>query len=581
MLNKLTPLNLLVNLTLMIKGKKAEKAYLQGADDLEETQKRVLFDILRKQAKTDFGKKYNFSSITSVAQFRKTVPIHEYEALRPWIESQNNTGAKAICSEEPKFYSVTSGTTGVPKYVPVLESTMKAHKRTSDLFFYYLWKDRDALFDGKILGIVSPAVEGYMPNSGSPRGSTSGQIYKGIPKIVQSKYVVPVEVFAIEDYDLKYLLILRLGMVHEDLSYISTANPSTIVRLMKLMRTHWNDLVQDISSGGFFRWNELSEEVQKAVVGKLEANPGRAEDLETLHVDHDTVRLKHIWPDLQAVGVWTGGNSHVFFQQLKNEFSRKTLIRDLGYLSTEFRGSVPVKRDSNSGIPTFLDNFYEFIEESAFERGEMNFLGVHELRLGRRYYVFVTTDAGLYRYNMNDIVETTDFFHKVPMIRFVQKGKGVTNITGEKVYESHIISAVTQAEEKLGLKSNFYMAVADEHKSQYSLFYEPCPMDRAKLYSCWSQFQKIYEDSLRNINIEYESKVKSGRNSAGDFRILMPETFEMFKIFHLQRGQREGQFKTVLLQYKRDMHFEFEPFVEESPIAGKIESIFADQSFNG
>ena len=61
---------------------------------------------------------------------------------------------------------------------------------------------------------------------------------------------------------------------------------------------------------------------------------------------------------------------------------------------------------------------------------------------GRRYYVLFTTAAGLYRYFMNDLVEVTGFFHRTPLLRFVQKGKGVTSLTGEKLYEAQAIEAV-------------------------------------------------------------------------------------------------------------------------------------------
>ena len=77
-------------------------------------------------------------------------------------------------------------------------------------------------------------------------------------------------------------------------------------------------------------------------------------------------------------------------------------------------------------------------------RGPRDVLGrSDELEAGQRYYVLITTASGLYRYFMNDLLEVTGFFHRTPLLRFVQKGKGVTNLTGEKLYEAQMIESVS------------------------------------------------------------------------------------------------------------------------------------------
>ena len=91
---------------------------------------------------------------------------------------------------------------------------------------------------------------------------------------------------------------------------------------------------------------------------------------------------------------------------------------------------------------------------------------------GRDYYVIITTDAGLYRYAMNDIVRVTGHFEQTPTLRFVQKGKGVTSITGEKLYEGQVIEAVNGALEALDLSASFFVALAECEESRYRLLVE-------------------------------------------------------------------------------------------------------------
>ena len=74
---------------------------------------------------------------------------------------------------------------------------------------------------------------------------------------------------------------------------------------------------------------------------------------------------------------------------------------------------------------------------------------LHELQKGKRYCPYVTTMAGLYRYNMNDLVEVGDFFEQTPTVHMIQKVNGIVTITGEKLHERQFIAAVREAEQRI------------------------------------------------------------------------------------------------------------------------------------
>lgn len=549
--------NTLMEMRVRSEGARLFEALEAAAQDVEQTQFEVLKRILEDHKETYFGKIHKFNMIESLADFRKFVPVHDYETLRSWMDSQDLTGRPTINPDLPSFYAMTSGTTGKPKFIPVLKTSLRSHKHTTNLFIYRVMKDRPDVLKGHILAIVSPAIEGYRPDSGASYGSTSGHMYQGMPKLVRKKYIVPPAVFSIEDYDLKYQLILRLALRYRDVSYLSTANPSTIVRLVKLLNSNWPQLYKDLREGGFSRMDELTNDQRRSLVGRLGAKRVWAEELNTLYQKNGKLRIQDVFPTLQAVGCWTGGSCAIFFEQLKSEFPPQTLVRDIGYLSSEFRGTVPISSHTNAGVPTFRDYFFEFVEKNNWEADRQEFIGLGQLQDKKQYYIFVTTDSGLYRYNMNDIVEVDGFFHKAPLLRFVQKGKGVTNITGEKLYESQVIYSLQRAENTLGLSSSFYTMICDPERAVYRLVYEPKIETVEKTVALKEEIVSNIETALNEVNIEYEVKRKSARLLPLELMVLKPGTFEEFKKFCLKQGQRESQFKIIALQYKKDIKFNF------------------------
>ncbi len=525
----------------------------------KEVQHMRLMKIIRRNEKTGYGKAHNFESIKSVEDFRKCVPVNDYEDLRPWIEREDQTNEHVLTQETPLRYAVTSGTTGKPKFVPVLESTLKRQRLIQHLFVYKMLKAAPKLLDGKIFSIVSPSVEGYLTESGRPYGSTSGHMYESIPRLIQRKYVIPPKIFSIEDYDLKYRTILRLAIQDRDITFVSTANPSTLARLAKLFRETGLKLINDLAMGSFSDIDKLNHAQKKSLLSRMKADPQRASELKRIWDEKKgLVQLKDIWPNIQAVACWTGGSSSIFLDQIKNEFANETLIRDLGYLSSEFRGTIPFSDHTNAGLPTFRSHFLEFVERDTWDSGKEIFVGLHELQHSKQYYIFVSSDFGLYRYNMNDIVEVDGFFNKTPLLKFIQKGKGVTNITGEKLYENQVLIAVDQAENSTRLNSTFFIMLANETESRYELFYEPFEEKISLSHELKTTFSRKLDSILRELNIEYDVKRSSDRLKAMEVIVLRPGTYEEFKKHSVFRGQREGQFKIVALQYKKDLSFPFE-----------------------
>jgi len=172
----------------------------------ETQQNSVLKSLLEKNKDTVIGKKYGFADLNSYEDYNKSVPVHTYEMLREYIEKQEETKKLYLTYNNPFMYAQTSGTTDKPKLIPIFDETVKNYKKSQCVSTYAQYKEAPSMFEGKILAIVSPATEGKL-ESGIPYGSLSGLLYKNIPKIIRSKYVLPYEIFDLQDYDEKYFLI--------------------------------------------------------------------------------------------------------------------------------------------------------------------------------------------------------------------------------------------------------------------------------------------------------------------------------------------------------------------------------------
>ena len=220
-------------------------------------------------------------------------------------------------------------------------------------------------------------------------------------------------------------------------------------------------------------------------------------------------------------------------------------------MSSEFRGTVNLDIKNEIQVPTINENFFEFVERDEWGSEEPFFLMLHEIELNKDYYIFVTTQNGLYRYFINDIIRVTGKYHSTPTIKFIQKGDGVISLTGEKLYEDQVNIAVLKVINKYNLKIKFYVMVAYSQELKYRLYIQ-------------QPFKSVYaqelEQEISRLNIEYMEKRKSGRLMPLEVVCVKNETAEEFKKYNLDKGQREGQFKLIRLLSDKDCDFNFNKF---------------------
>jgi hypothetical protein len=255
------------------------------------------------------------------------------------------------------------------------------------------------------------------------------------------------------------------------------------------------------------------------------------------------------WPELAAVGCWKGGTVGAYLAKFDTLFPQGLPVRDLGYYATELRGSVPLSDEGDAWTIAVGTNVLEFhpAEDARAPEGR-ELLTVDQLQVGRRYFVYVTNASGLYRYEMNDIVEVTGHDHATPLIRFVQKGKGVVSFTGEKLYEVQVIAAVEQALAALRGRYHFIAAVAELVDSTSPRLVFLIEFADPIADHDGSALVDHLDAALGEENDEYRTKRKSLRYGPPIIRMVRSGEFDRYRRRMVETGQRaDGQFKILRL----------------------------------
>jgi hypothetical protein len=529
-----------------------------------QAQERLLREILGRNADTEFGRRHGFAGITTMPEFQKRVPIASYEDLEPFIKAEMSGQPNQLTKDPPVLFTTTSGTTGARKYIPMTREGKNAKSHLTWLWLCGLYRDHPGIVGGRILSVVSPEVESHAP-SGVPCGAESGHAYRTMPGPVRSMYTAPYGVFAIEDYEAKYYTLLRLA-VGQDISLIATVNPSTIVLLADRLARHTESIIRDVRDGSLSPDVAVPAELRSSL--HLRPDPERARRLEQAAASVDgRLRPGLAWPTLAAVGCWKGGTVGAYLAKFGELFPQEPPVRDLGYYATELRGSVPLQDEGDAGVTAVGTNVLEFHpagEDRTPEGREL--LSLDQLEVGQRYFVYVTNASGLYRYDMNDIVEVAGHHGRTPLIRFIQKGKGVVSFTGEKLYEVQVIAAVDQALAPLRGRYHFIAAVAELVDGTVPRLVFLVEFDDGVAGHDGPGLVDRLDSALGEQNEEYQTKRKSLRYRPPVIRLVRSGEFDRYRRRMVETGQRaDGQFK--VLRLTSDTSFAAE-FAADSDLVG-------------
>ena len=518
-----------------------------------ETSCETLRNILSYNKNTVYGKEHNFEYILDaqtndelIERYRKKLKPGEYENFRPYVDRQLSGEHNVLVPGRPFMYATTSGTTAKPKFLPMSWEYKKISHRISNMWFWILSRNPN-LVGGKFLVVVSPAIEGYT-KEGVPVGSISGYTQASASEMLKKKIADPYYLAEITDYTARYYAMMRMAIEQQDVSFILTANPSTITELLKNAEEFYDDYVDDIEHGTLSTKVKIDDSIRERLATRIKPNPKRAAELRALKEKYGHPLPKHYWPNFAALNTWKCGNTQIYIDKFIDAFPKDIQHIEIGYFASECRFGMPFD-GTNWTVPFAQFHFFEFVEESELDSPNPHFKLLHELEEGKNYCPYITTINGLYRYNMNDLLVAGPKYRNTPTIHMIQKINGIVSITGEKLYEQQFIDAVHKAERKKSLKTKFFAGFADVDKSRYDFFYE---FDKPVDQKTADEFSEMVDDTLQNVNTEYAAKRQSLRLKEPKTFRLIGDSFRAFKKESLSKGMRDGQFKIVHLMQNQE-----------------------------
>ncbi|MCE9534705.1 MAG: GH3 auxin-responsive promoter family protein [Planctomycetes bacterium] len=527
-----------------------------------EIQQKLLQEILSVQANTAYGRDHAFSSIQTIEDYRRQVPINPYENLAPYIQRMMKGETDALVSD-PKvlMFALTSGTTAARKHIPITQAYLDDYRRGWNIWGLTAMREHPAIKLRPVMQLVGDPEE-YRTEAGIPCGNLSGFTAQVQKRIIRFLYSVPAITGKISDAATRYYLALRFSIPRR-VGMLSAANPSTLVALARVMDLEKENLIRDIAEGTLNAKLELPAPIRELLTRKAKKNVELAKKLEEFVRRDGALLPSAVWPsDSILLGCWTGGSVGPYLRQLPRYYA-DTPVRDIGLLASEGRFSIPLQDSSSAGVLDITSHYYEFIPEREIDSTKPLVLGAHELQEGGSYYILPTTKSGLYRYHISDLIRVTGFHERTPLIEFLGKGNRFANLTGEKLSEHHVTQAMDRVSRAIRQPVSAYTLAPcwDDSQPFYGLFLEESDVMNADLLR---QFVESLDRTLGEQNIEYAAKRVSGR--------LGPVRVEVLPTGSWQRWDRERLAKSggSAEQYKHPCLIGDVNFKQSMPVMREI-----------
>lgn len=552
---------LLINLVMGIVGRIELIRLNIASRNPRKAQEKTLRKMLYLSKDTVYGREHHFAEILDAktdielyARYQQYVHKQDYEKLRPYVNRAKMGAPDILFPGHPVMYATTSGTTAEPKWIPITKHYLKRiYGKMTRLWLFNFIRHRQMVFSGSVVIIVGKAVEGRALD-GTVFGSVSGLTRKDVPQFIKKHYAFSSSVYDIPDYNARYYAIMRLS-IEQDVTMLVTANPSTIVEMQHNAIEYYDKYVEDIENGTISKDLDIPLHIRQELEAELKPNPKRAAELRRLKEQYYTPLPRHYWPNLQTLSTWKCGNTKVYLDKFQGSFPDHICHQEIGYFSSECRfGFVMDEGIDTTLFPHF--HYYEFIAEEDLDNPNPRFWQLYELEEGKRYSPIVTTYAGLYRYDVSDLVEVGPKYLGTPTIHMVQKVNGIVNITGEKLQENQFMTSVQNAEKELDMPTKFSIAFADVERSTYHFYFEFANQQTSQEDA--ERFAAVVDTELKNMNIEYEAKRDSLRLKQPITHRLRSNAFDQFKQASIADGSgRDGQFKLNLLLQDEKRHAKF------------------------
>lgn len=443
------------------------------------TQERLFKEIIQKASKTQFGRDHGFDTIHSHMDFVRNVPIRDYEQIKDYVEKVVEGKEDVLWPGKPIYFAKTSGTTSGAKYIPITKESIKNQVEASrNAILNYIYETGNSDFvNGRWIFLQgSPMLQ---EKNGIKLGRLSGISAHYVPNYLQKNRLPSWETNCIDDWEAK----------------VDTIVEETVSENMTLI-------------AGIPSWVQMY--------------------FEKLHEKTDQ-EIGSLFPNFQLF-IYGGLNYEPYRAKFENLIGRKVDSIELFPASEGFFAYQDSQKEK--GMLLLLDSgiFYEFVRaDEHFDEGAKR-ITIKDVEIGINYVMIVSTDAGLWAYNLGDTVQ----FISLNPYKVIVSGriKHFLSAFGEHVIAKEVEEAMQQAIAATDARINEFTVAPQINPAKDGLPYHEWLIEFENEPSQMGKFIKTLDTSLQKQNSYYFDLI--------DGKILQP-----LKITQIQKGGFQEYMKSI------------------------------------
>ena len=443
-----------------------------------ETQQKVFHSLISEARSTQFGKDHDFININSHEEFVKRVPIRDYEALKPYIEKVVAGESDVLWKGKPLYFAKTSGTTSGAKYIPITKESMPGHIEAakSAILLYIHQTGNTQIVSGKMIFLQgSPVLE---TKNGIQLGRLSGIVAHYVPKYLQKNRLPSWETNCIEDWETKVNTIVQ-ETISEDMTVIAGI-PSWV-------QMYFEKLIEEKDQ----KVGDIFKNLSLFIFGGVNYEPYRSK-FETL-----------IGRKVDNVELYPASEGFFAFQDQQN---------DPGMLL-----------QLDSGM------FYEFIIADTFFDPDPKRLTLKDVQKGVNYVMIISTNAGLWAYNIGDTIQ----FTSLAPFKVIVSGriKHFISAFGEHVIAKEVEQSLLSA-----------LKTTDISVSEFTVAPQIAPSEGLPYHEWFIEFEKPPSD-IEKFEIKIDQALQLQNSYYLD--LIQGKVLQPLKITQVKKDGFQNYMKTI------------------------------------
>ncbi len=462
-------------------------------------QKDLFKQLIHQGTTTLFGQDHGFTTIRNQKDFAKQVPIRDYEQLKPYVDQIVTGGHDILWPGRPLYFAKTSGTTSGVKYIPITKESIPNHvgNARNALFNMASRLKLKTLFEGKMIFLSgSPELE---DKGGIPTGRLSGIVNHWIPSWLRANQLPSYETNCIHDWTTKVERIVEETM-HQDMRLISGIPPWVQMYYESLLEKTGKETIK-----------EVFPNLQLYVYGGVNFEPYRQQ-------------LEHLTgARIPGIETYPASEGFIAYQDLE-DVNRGLLLQ------------------CHSGI------YYEFIPLSEIDNDQPSRLTLQEVETGVNYALIMSTNAGLWSYNIGDTIEFISV--DPPRIKVTGRIKHFISAFGEHVIAKEVEQALKLTVRKHPCLVNEFTVVPQVNPAEGEKPYHEWWIEFGQKPSDLTSFTHDLNQAMVCENLYYEDLISGEVLQPLRVHTLPPGSFRQYM---QSIGKLGGQNKVPRLSNDRSI----------------------------